>query len=75
MLGSCGCTCTSKVETYGVWMLKTIAITTTFKNGLSWAAAYKNLIEQLSVKLISYNVKMILNHMSITQDDSWDIPL
>ena len=64
------------VETLGVWTpfakrtLKSITARTTIKNGLSSASAYRNLIMQLSTKLFS---KMMLNHLSVTQDDFWDI--
>ena len=67
------------VETLGVWTpfakrtLKSIAARTTIKNGLSSASAYRNLIMQLSTKLFSFNAKMMLNHLSVTQDDFWEI--
>ena len=68
------------VESLGLWspyarpMLKRIASRSTFKNGLSSSAAQRNLLEQLSVTLFSYNAKMILNFMQLTNDDLWDVP-
>lgn len=68
------------VETLGVWTpfarstLKSIAARTTIRNGLSPSVAYRNLIEQLSVRLFSYNSKMILNYLQATQDALWDVP-
>ena len=58
------------VESLGLWspyarsMLRSIASRSTFKNGLSSSTAQKSLLEQLSVKLFSYNDKMILNFCS-----------
>ena len=58
------------VETYGVWtpyavkMLKTIAARTTLHNGLSIADSYRNLLQQLSIKLWQYNSKLILHYLS-----------
>ena len=64
------------VETLGAWtnMLKSIAARSTIKNGLSVSAAFRNLLQQLSVKLYSYNAKMILHHLQMTTDDLWDVP-
>lgn len=68
------------VETFGVWtpfakrILKSIAARSIIKNGLPQSIAYKNLIEQLSIKLYSYNTKMILSYLQVTQDDLWDVP-
>ncbi len=68
-------------ETLGVWSpfakatLKNIAARSTVRNGLSPSTAYQNLMQQLSIKLFSYNAKMILNHLQIVQDDLWDVPL
>ena len=66
------------VESLGLWspyaryMLRSIASRSTFKNDLSSSAAQKNPLEQLSVKLFSYNAKMILNYLQLTNDDLWD---
>ena len=55
------------VETLGLWtpfarkMLSQIAARTIVHNGLPLKLADKNIIQQLSVKLWSYNAKMILH--------------
>ena len=55
-------------ETLGVWtpsnllLLRTFAGRTTLRNGLSPSIVARNLVQQLSVKLWSYNAKMILQH-------------
>ena len=58
------------VETFGVWtpyatkMLKCIATHLSLHNGLSASDSYRNLIQQLSVKLWQYNAKLILNYLT-----------
>ena len=58
------------VETFGLWTpfavktLKSIASRSTLHNGLTAKDAFKNLIQQLSIKLWSYNSKLILNYLA-----------
>ena len=69
------------VETLGLWtdssisLLRRIAARTTLCSGVSQGEAFHNLLQQLSVKLWSYNVKMLLRHISllpVTESDSLD---
>ena len=59
------------VESVGVWTpfamrsFKTIATRRSFKNGLSPKLAYKHLLQQLSIKLWTYNARMLLHKLSI----------
>ena len=59
------------VESLGLWtsssvsLLCCIAAHTTFCGGISPTTAFHNLIQQLSIKLWSYNAKMILRHISL----------
>ena len=55
------------VETLGLWtdsLLRHIAAHTTLRSGVSQGQAFHNLFQQLSVKLWSYNAKMLLRHIS-----------
>ena len=45
--------------------LKTIATRSSMHSGTSEKLALKNLLEQLSVKLWSYNAKLILHYLSV----------
>ena len=69
------------VETLGLWtdssisLLRRIAARTTLRSGVSQGQAFHNLLQQLSVKLWSYNAKMLLRHISllpVTESDSLD---
>ena len=59
------------VESLGIWvssgisLLCRIAPRTTFCSGISPTIAFHNLIQQLSIKLWSYNAKMILRHIPL----------
>ena len=56
------------VESYWLWTpfaLKSIALRTTVRSGLEVKMATRNLFEQLSIKLWSYNAKIILNILSL----------
>ena len=59
------------VETLGLWtdssisLLRRIAAHTTLHSGISQGQAFHNLLQQLSVKLWSYNAKMLLRHISL----------
>ena len=59
------------VETLGLWtdssisLLRRIAARTTLRSGVSQGQAFHNLLQQLSVKLWSYNAKMLLDHISL----------
>ena len=66
------------VETLGLWtdssisLLHRIAAHTTLCSGVSQGQAFHNLLQQLSVKLWSYNAKMLLRHISflpVTESD------
>ena len=58
------------VETLGLWTpfavktLWTIATRASLYNGLHKKLIFKNLIEQLSLKLWAYNSKLVLDHFS-----------
>ena len=58
------------VESFGRWTplacqtLKSIARCTTLRNGLQERVAYRNLCEQLSVLLWTFNTRMVLRHLS-----------
>ena len=60
------------VETLGLWTpfaiktLQTIATTVSLYNGLPEKLAFKNLIEQLSVKLWAYNSRLVLDHFFLS---------
>ena len=69
------------METLGLWtdssisLLRRIAARTTLRSGVSQGQAFHNLLQQLSVKLWSYNAKMLLRHISllpVTESDSLD---
>ena len=69
------------VETLGLWtdssisLLCCIAARTTLRSGVSQGQAFHNLLQQLSVKLWSYNAKMLLHHISllpVTESDPLD---
>ena len=69
------------VETLGLWtdssisLLRRIAARTTLHSGVSQGQAFHNLLQQLSVKLWSYNAKMLLRHISllpVTESDPLD---
>ena len=69
------------VKTLGLWtdssisLLRRIAARTTLRSGVSQGQAFHNLLQQLSVKLWSYNAKMLLRHISllpVTESDSLD---
>ena len=69
------------VETLGLWtdsnisLLRRIAARTTLRSGVSQGQAFHNLLQQLSVKLWSYNAKMLLRHISllpVTESDLLD---
>ena len=69
------------VESFGRWTplacrtLKSIARCTTLRNGLQEGVAYRNLCEQLSVLLWTFNTRMVLRHLStLPVDPLWDIP-
>ena len=63
------------VESLGLWtafsvsLLRHIAAHTTFRSGVSPGIAFCNLLQQLSVKLWSYNAKMILRFISLLPDN------
>ncbi len=59
------------VETMGPWTpfaLRTIATRASLRSGLSEKQALKNLLQQLSIKLWSYNSKLVLNRLAIIPD-------
>ena len=64
-------------ETFGVWspyalsILGCIADRTTVRNGLPRKFARRQLLQQLSVTLWRYNVKMILCQYSLTAEDKF----
>ena len=69
------------VETLGLWtdssisLLRRIAAHTTLRSGVSQGQAFHNLLQKLSVKLWSYNTKMLLHHISllpVTESDPLD---
>ena len=69
------------VETLGLWtdlgisLLHCIAARTTLRSGVSQGQAFHNLLQQFSVKLWSYNTKMLLLDISllpVTESDSLD---
>ena len=69
------------VETLGLWtdssisLLRRIAARTTLSSGVSQGQAFHNLLQQLSVKLWSYNAKRLLHHISllpVTESDPLD---
>ena len=69
------------VESYGLWTpfakktLKSIALRTIVRSGLEVKMATRNLFEQLSIKLWSYNAKIILNILSLLPvNPLWDLP-
>ena len=69
------------VESYGLWTpfakktLKSVALRTTVRSGLEVKMATRNLFEQLSIKLWSYNAKIILNILSLLPvNPLWDLP-
>ena len=59
------------VKTLGIWtdssisLLRRITVRTTLCSDVSQAQAFHNLLQQLSVKLWSYNAKMLLRHISL----------
>ena len=56
-------------------LLRRIAARTTLRSGVSQGQAFHNLLQQLSVKLWSYNAKMLLRHISllpVTESDPLD---
>ena len=59
--------------------LKTIASKTVSVNTISFSQSLNNLLQQLSVKLWSYNARMILSRLLLDNNDSnfssWDLPV
>ena len=62
------------VETMGLWSpfalrtLRTIAIRASLHNGLTEKLSFKNLLQQMSVKLWCYNAKLVLHRLSTLPD-------
>ena len=73
------------VESFGAWSdvslntLKTIASKTVSVNSIPFSQYLNNLLQQLSVKLWSYNARMILSRLLLDNNDSnfslWDLPV
>ncbi len=69
------------VESLGFWSpfatttLRAIAERTTLKNSLESKAAFSNLSEQLSMKLWTFNAKMVLNYLFLhtSSDPLWEL--
>ena len=68
------------VETFGRWTplacrtLKTTALHTTLRNGLLETVAYRNLVEQLSTCLWTFNARIVFRHLSsLPVDFRWGI--
>ena len=59
--------------------LKTIASKTVSVNTIPFSQSLNNLLQQLSVKLWSYNARMILSRLLLDNYDSnfssWDLPV
>ena len=68
--------CPLAVESFGTWShvslntLKTIASKTVSVNSISFSQSLSNLLQQLSVKLRSYNARMILSRLLLDSNDS-----
>ena len=68
------------VETLGFWtdssvsLLHRIAARTTLRSGVSCGQAFHNLVQQLSIKLWSYNAKMLLHFLSLLPVTEADPP-
>ena len=68
--------------TLGYWtasslkILKTIASKTTTCNTTSLAQAFENLMQQLSVRLWTFNARMVhsLLQLHFNDDSLWDLP-
>ena len=62
------------VESMGLWSpfalksLRVIAARASRHNGLSENQSFKNLLQQLSIKLWCYNSKLVLNRQAILPD-------
>ena len=69
------------VESLGLWtpyaskIISQVASRSTIRNGLSSKQAWKNLFQQLSVKLWCYNAKMVLHFMAAFPHSSLCDPL
>ena len=73
------------VESFGTWSdvslntLKTIAYKTVSVSSIPFSQFLNNLLQQLSVKLWSYNARMILSRLLLDSNDSnfslWDLPV
>ena len=72
------------VESFGCWTsasldtLKTIASKIVSTNSIPFSQAYRNLLQQISVTLWSYNARKIQSRLLLDSDDSsvsWDLPV
>ena len=73
------------VESFGSWSdvsldtLKTIASETVSVNTIPFSQSLNTLLQQLSVKLWSYNARMILSRLLLDNNESnfssWDMPV
>ena len=71
------------VETLGLWTpfgvktLKAISSEASAISCIPFTRAFKNLLEQLSVKLWQFNAKMVHARMQLEVEDvfSWDLPV
>ena len=73
------------VESFGTWSdvtlntLKTIASKTVSVSSIPFSQSLNNWLQQLSVKLWSYNARMILGRLLLDNNDSnfslWDLPV
>ena len=73
------------VESFETWSdvslntLKTIASKTVSVNSIPFSRSLNNLLQQLSVKLWSYNARMILIRLLLDNNDNnfilWDLPV
>ena len=67
------------VDNFGVWtpssieVLRSVARTSTVRNGLSVSTSFRHLVERLCVQLYRYNAKMILHFWSLHPhlEDDW----
>ena len=67
------------MDNFGVWtpssveVLRSVARTSTVRNGLSVGTSFRHLVERLSVQLYRYNAKMILHFSSLHPhlEDDW----
>ena len=74
-----GCVFPLVVDNFGVWtpssieVLRSIARSSTVRNGLAVSTAFHHLVERLSVQLYRYNGKMILHFWALHPhlEDDW----